>query len=239
MEYTEPLEVSCPNSCSELHREIRFFRALLRHILHVSKDGDFTTSLGCRPASSSRMILLYGFKWLVLIQVLGLYSRGCCYSLPLGRAWAAWVEADEGRFSWLDSKPQYQPQETGSKEVSTKASLRLPGRKRILQGIVQSTCVKLLFWNALKKCWPIFADDGRHVGRLVSPLLPMCICCAQSFLQSSLEFAPFFLHLDRKLRRSEKPEGRKVLLKGIDSTAWFCIQLMLMIHQPFSSLSCA
>lgn len=74
-EYLEALEVFCPNSCSELHREIRFFRALLRHILHVSKDGDFTTSLGCRPASSSRTILLYDFRWLVLIQVLGLTTE--------------------------------------------------------------------------------------------------------------------------------------------------------------------
>lgn len=32
-----------------------------------------------------------------------------------------------------------------------------------------------------------------------------------------------------------------MLLKGADSIAWFCIQvmIMLMIHQPFSSLSCA
>lgn len=67
----------------------------------------------------------------------------------------------------------------------------------------------------------------------------MHICRAS--LPSSLEFAPFFLHLDSKLRRSEKAKGRKVLVKSDDSTVWFCIQvmIMLMIHQPFSSLSCA
>lgn len=45
----------------------------------------------------------------------------------------------------------------------------LAERKRLLQGIVQSTFVKLLFGNALKKCWSIFTDNSRHVGRLASP----------------------------------------------------------------------
>lgn len=118
------------------------------------------------------------------------------------------------------------------------ASGYLAERKRNLRGIVQSTSVKLLFWNALKNCWPIFTDNGRHVGRLVCPSLPVGICYAWALLPSGLGFARF--HLDGKLSTAEKAKGRKLLLKGSDSTAWFCIQvmIMLMIHQPFS-LSCA
>lgn len=121
------------------------------------------------------------------------------------------------------------------------ASGYLAERKRILQGIVQSISLKLLFWNALKKCWPVFTDKGSHVGILVSPLLPVCIRYAPAFLPSSLEFAPFFLHQDGKLRRSEKAKGREVLLKGTDSADWLKlgiqVMIMLMIHLPFSSLS--
>lgn len=144
--------------------------------------------------------------------------------IAFGQVWAAWIEADEGRFSWPDSKPRYKPQETQSKEVSTKASLRLLGReKEAPVGNVRSTSVKLLFWNAFKKCWSIYTDNSRHVGRLAFPLFPMCVLCAWAFLPLSLKFSPFFLHLDRKLRRSVKAMGRKVSLKGSDS-AWICIQ---------------
>lgn len=116
------------------------------------------------------------------------------------------------------------------------ASGYLAERKRILRGIVQSTSVKLLFWNALKKCWPIFTDNGRHAGRLVSPLLPMCIAMQEPFHHQAWNLHPFFFIWSK----TEEAKERKVLLKGADSTAWFCIQvvIMMMIHQPFCSLSC-
>lgn len=144
--------------------------------------------------------------------------------IALGQVWAAWVEADEGRFPWPDSKPQCQPQETWSKEASTKASLRLPGTEKEIPVGNSSEQLWSFPWNALNKCWSIFTDNDRHVGRLASPLLPMCILCAWAFLPLSLKSAPFLFHLDRKLRRSGKAMGTKMPMKGSGSTAWTGVQ---------------
>lgn len=100
------------------------------------------------------------------------------------------------------------------------ASGYLAERKRILRGIVQSTSVKLLFWNALKKCWPIFTDNSRHVKRLVSP----CFLCAYMQSLSTIKLGICTLFSSSGLKTEEIWKGKGE--KGASEERWFnCLVL--------------